>query len=141
VGFGLLPVFPLVALGPPQFPAWWIVVVAALLGVSAHFANALPDLDQDATVGVRGLPQRLGPRYSGLVVAGGIIVATLLIVTIATTLPGWLRILTAIITVGGAVLATALAFLATPPRVIFPLVMATAAVCVAAIVGGLAAGA
>jgi len=38
------------------------LVAAALLGFAAHFANVLPVLRADAATGVRGLPQRLGPR-------------------------------------------------------------------------------
>ena len=34
----------------------------ALLGAGAHFANVLPDLDDDAATGVRGLPHRLGAQ-------------------------------------------------------------------------------
>jgi 4-hydroxybenzoate polyprenyltransferase len=134
VGFGLLPVFPLVASSPPEVPSWWIVVVAALLGMSAHFANALPDLHEDATLGLQGLPHRLGARASGLVLSGGIILATVLIAIVPPALPLWLRIATSTLALSGGLLATALAFRPTPPRVIFPLVMATAVVCVAAIV-------
>jgi 4-hydroxybenzoate polyprenyltransferase len=43
---------------PPPPP--WEVAAAALLGVGAHFANVLPDLETDAATGVRGLPHRLG---------------------------------------------------------------------------------
>ncbi|MEU2241115.1 UbiA family prenyltransferase [Streptomyces sp. NPDC018338] len=61
VGFASLPVF--VTLGPPThaWPAWWAVVTSALLGVGAHWVNALPDIADDLATGVRGLPQRLGP--------------------------------------------------------------------------------
>ncbi|MFH8576134.1 UbiA family prenyltransferase [Streptomyces zaomyceticus] len=61
VGFASLPVF--VTLGPPShaWPAWWAVVTSALLGVGAHWVNALPDIADDLATGVRGLPQRLGP--------------------------------------------------------------------------------
>jgi 4-hydroxybenzoate polyprenyltransferase len=41
---------------------WWLVAAGALLGGGAHLANALPDLEDDLATGVRGLPQRLGPR-------------------------------------------------------------------------------
>jgi 4-hydroxybenzoate polyprenyltransferase len=60
-GFAALPI--LVSLGtlPPSWPAWWVIFVGASLGVSAHFANVLPDGDSDRAEGIRGLPQRL-PR-------------------------------------------------------------------------------
>jgi 4-hydroxybenzoate polyprenyltransferase len=53
-----------VVLGVPATPPWWLLTAGALLGSGAHFANALPDLAQDLATGVRGLPHRLGPRYS-----------------------------------------------------------------------------
>lgn len=62
VGFGALPVLVSHAPELPLFPPWWVVFVAATLGLSAHFANVLPDLVVDQRQGVRGLPQRLGAR-------------------------------------------------------------------------------
>jgi len=62
VAFAAGPAF--VVLGVPATPPWWLLAAGALLGSGAHFANALPDLDSDLATGVRGLPQRLGPRYS-----------------------------------------------------------------------------
>ncbi|MBW8485484.1 UbiA family prenyltransferase [Actinomadura parmotrematis] len=55
VGFGGLPVFTGRA-GPRTATA------AALLGVGAHLADVLPDLDGDRATGVRGLPHRWGAR-------------------------------------------------------------------------------
>ena len=62
--FALLPAY--VALGLPghPWPAWWVLAAGALLGAGAHLANALPDLADDLLLGVRGLPQRLGPARS-----------------------------------------------------------------------------
>ena len=73
VGFGSLPVVVSYAAPPSQFPAVWVVVIAALLGLSAHFANVLPDLGTDRTQGVVGLPHMLGPR----VVPAALVVLTL----------------------------------------------------------------
>ena len=44
----------------------WITAAGALLGAGAHFANVLPDLEDDARTGVRGLPHRIG-RVGSLV--------------------------------------------------------------------------
>lgn len=44
-----------------------IVVADALLGVGAHVANTLPDLDDDAATGVHGLPHRIGRTASSAV--------------------------------------------------------------------------
>jgi len=82
LSFGLLPVF--VALGLPGHPpaAGWVVATGALLGVSAHFLNCLPDLAGDRRTGVLGLPQRLGRRGS-LAAAGVCVGASLAVVAIA----------------------------------------------------------
>jgi len=36
----------------------------ALFAVAFHFLNVLKDLDADLLQGIRGLPQRLGKRWS-----------------------------------------------------------------------------
>lgn len=60
VAFGALPAVVTLALPEAAWPPVWMVAVGALLGVGAHFLNALPDLDDDARTGVRGLPHRMG---------------------------------------------------------------------------------
>ncbi|KGM17140.1 hypothetical protein N867_09410, partial [Actinotalea fermentans ATCC 43279 = JCM 9966 = DSM 3133] len=73
VSFGLLPAFLVTAAGGTPPPA--LVATGALLGVGAHLANVLPDLEDDAATGVRGLPHRLGRRASSVLapvlLAGG----------------------------------------------------------------------
>lgn len=60
VAFGLLPAFVVAAApGQPTAP-YWLILSGALLGAGAHFANAVPDLDDDLATGVHGLPHRLG---------------------------------------------------------------------------------
>lgn len=60
VAFGLLPAFVVAAApGQPAAP-YWLVLSGALLGSGAHFANVVPDLDDDVATGVRGLPHRIG---------------------------------------------------------------------------------
>ncbi len=79
VCFGGLPV--LVSLASPEaaFPAIWVPVAGALLGVGAHILNVLPDLADDAATGVRGMPHRVGPRLApplavGILVAGSVVI-------------------------------------------------------------------
>lgn len=60
VAFAILPAVVTLALPTPQWPPWWVMVTGGLLGVGAHFLNALPDLADDAATGVQGLPHRLG---------------------------------------------------------------------------------
>lgn len=67
--FGVLPLLPTTALPEPALAAWWAVVAGALLGLAAHVANVLPDLEADARTGVRGMPHRLGATVS-VVLAG-----------------------------------------------------------------------
>ncbi len=87
VSFGLLPALATLALPAPTPPAWWAVAAGALLGVAAHVANVLPDLDDDAATGVRGLPHRLGRVGATLLAAAALVGAALaLAIGLATTL-------------------------------------------------------
>lgn len=138
LGFALVPVFPMLALVPTQLPPGWIVLVSALLGATAHFANALPDLTDDATLGVRGAPQRIGARGSGIIVLAGLTLATGLSAVSANSTPLWLRGLTAAVSFVGGGLAAWLALRAAPPRAIFPIVIFAAVACVVSIVFELA---
>lgn len=78
VCFGLLPVF--VVLGAGAAPPWWLPVAGALLGSGAHFANVLPDLDDDRATGVRGLPHRLGAGGSRVAAAVLLLAASIVLV-------------------------------------------------------------
>ncbi|MFD1506054.1 hypothetical protein FE374_18370 [Georgenia yuyongxinii] len=80
VAFGSLPVLVWLALDPWQLPSGWMVAAGGLLGLGAHLLNVLPDLDDDAATGVRGLPHRLGGRASGLCALGCLVAATAVIV-------------------------------------------------------------
>lgn len=80
LGFGLLPAFVTLALPGHPWPAAWAIAAAALLGVGAHAANVLPDIDADLDAGVRGLPQRLGARRARFLAATALLAATLLLV-------------------------------------------------------------
>jgi len=73
VAFGLLPAVATQALPEPVWPAPGVVAGAALLGLAAHFTNTVGDTAADAATGVRGLPQRIGPRAS--LVATAVLVA------------------------------------------------------------------
>ncbi|WP_234330936.1 UbiA family prenyltransferase [Streptomyces sp. NRRL F-4474] len=74
LAFGLLPAFVTLGLPGAPWPPPWLMAAAALLGAGAHFANVLPDIDDDLATGVVGLPQRLGAGRSaalaGLLVLG-----------------------------------------------------------------------
>ena len=66
VGFGLIPMMVTLSREDPSAAAWWATSMAALLGLAAHFANVLPDLDDDRRHGIRALPHRLGARPAGI---------------------------------------------------------------------------
>lgn len=76
VAFGSLPAVVRFADSPSQWPPAWMVGTAAMLGVAAHFLNTLPDFDDDAATGVRGLPHRLGAGRSRLLATALLVLAT-----------------------------------------------------------------
>jgi 4-hydroxybenzoate polyprenyltransferase len=82
-----------------------IVAAAACCGVAAHFANTLPDVAADTQTGVRGLPQRLGPRASTLITVG--LIATASVLLLVATEGAGLAIAAAVIDVGAAVVVAA----------------------------------
>ncbi len=107
VAFGALPA-GVWAAGPTggggtAAPAW-VVATGALLGVGAHLLNAVPDLEDDAATGVRGLPHVLGARGSRtgaavlLVTASGVLAA-------AASLPLLVRLPALLLAVALAVVA------------------------------------
>lgn len=79
IGFGGLPAFVVLGLdGHPKPPAW-LIAAGSLLGMGAHFANVLPDLEDDIRTGVRGLPHRLGAPTSAVLAAVLLLAASLLL--------------------------------------------------------------
>jgi len=92
VAFGGLPLFVSLVPGSDGLP-WWVVAAGAVVGVGAHLVNVVPDLEDDAATGVRGLPHRLGARRSVtaavvLLAAGSVLVA--LAPAGAVSAAGWL---------------------------------------------------
>jgi 4-hydroxybenzoate polyprenyltransferase len=69
VSFAALPAFVVIGRPGPGGPPWWLLIAGATLGAGAHFANVLPDLDDDLRHGVRGLPHRLGRDLSTAIAA------------------------------------------------------------------------
>ena len=123
IGFGILPIFVTLVFDPPRFPIWWVIVAAALLGISAHFANALPDLFEDKETGVRALPHVLGQRGSAIAISSSAALASLLVVTQSTSLNPAMAVVGLALTLGLALSASALSLRAQPPRVIFHLLL------------------
>ncbi|WP_295788630.1 UbiA family prenyltransferase [uncultured Microbacterium sp.] len=77
LSFGLFPSFATLA-GPDRaLAASWAALAGAALGAAVHLTNVVRDLDDDRRTGVRGLPHRLGARWSVLIAAAGIVVGAL----------------------------------------------------------------
>ncbi|MGW6004478.1 UbiA family prenyltransferase [Oerskovia enterophila] len=129
VSFGLLPLFVVLASPGDRVAAPWAMTATALLGVGAHVANTLPDLEDDRATGVRGLPHRLG-RTGASVLAPAVLVTAVGVVVLGPPGPP-----TAVAWVGGAVAvvlavsAGVVAVRRTTSRLPFALSMAVAAVC------------
>ncbi|WP_081802583.1 UbiA family prenyltransferase [Actinotalea ferrariae] len=132
--FGALPAFVVLALPGAARPAAWVVVVGALLGVGAHLANVLPDLDDDAATGVRGLPHLLGRR------ADGVLAPVLLAAGAATAVlasdgpPGLGVVLVGVSAVLVGAVAGSVGLVRPTSRLPFTLAMVVAALCVVALV-------
>ena len=77
VSFGLLPSLVTLSAEPPSVAAGWAWVAGAALGVAIHLTNVLPDLEDDAQTGVRGLPHRLGRRVSAVLAAAALVVGAI----------------------------------------------------------------
>jgi 4-hydroxybenzoate polyprenyltransferase len=138
VGFGALPAGVVAAAAGTPVAPWWLVAAGAVLGSAAHLANVAPDLEDDLTTGVRGLPHRLGARVSAA--AGALLLgaASVLVVTGPDGPPtpaGWLGLGLAV----PAVVAAALAGTARFRRVAFPAVMLLTVLDVALLLAGGAA--
>lgn len=119
VGFGLIPIFIGQASTETFWTEAWIVIAASLLGVSAHFANALPDIEADRLTGVKSLPHILGQKLSALAIALTALSATVIVVTQSASLdPAWATIgLVSNVAIVG--LASVLSLRKDPPRAAF----------------------
>ncbi len=142
VSFGLLPAVVTLAAPDGAWPSPSVVAGAAMMGVGAHFANTVADTAADRATGVRGLPQRLGPR--GSLVVTGVMVAGAAAV-LRAGLPGGSAAPSALLLAGAVVaLAGSVAVLLTgggaPSRIAFRLTLAAVGLVVAGVaLAGLAA--
>jgi 4-hydroxybenzoate polyprenyltransferase len=69
VAFGALPAVATFALPGRPAPASWVLVAGGLLGVAAHLANVVPDIEDDRATAVVGFAHRIGPRAALLLAA------------------------------------------------------------------------
>jgi len=126
LGFGTIPIFVGLASAEPHWVPGWMILVSALLGVSAHFANVLPDIAADKLTGVNALPHILGQRFSAIVIAATALLATVIIVTQSEHLAAPVAAVGLAITLGLAGSASVLSLRPNPPRMVFPLLMLAA---------------
>lgn len=136
IGFGMLPAYVTLSQQQPELPPAWLILVSALLGVAAHFANVLPDLLDDRKTGVRALPHILGQRTSALVISISATLASLLLVTQSTNLHPIIAVLGFGMTVALALTASFLALKPKPPKLVFYLLIAASMVNVLMLIAG-----
>ena len=123
VSFGALPSFVSLAASEPTLASPWTTAAGALLGAGAHFANVLPDLEDDERTGVRGLPHRLGKAAALVATWVALLAAAVSLAIGLNTLLGWVGLgIAAVIAVVGLLLGLR----GTATRVLFRLVILAA---------------
>lgn len=128
VSFGLLPAIATLGQREPEPVAVWVILVGALLGTAAHFTNVLPDLEDDRATGVRGLPQLLGARVSGLAAFACVAAAGVLLAVCPGLPPAPVALLGLVATILIAVTGTVLVLRRYTSRLLMRLVMTGAIV-------------
>ncbi|WP_426595064.1 UbiA family prenyltransferase [Cellulomonas sp. McL0617] len=126
--FGFLPLAIALALPGHPLAAWWAVLGGALLGVGAHGANVVPDLQDDRATGVRGLPHRLGGTATSIGSAGALVAATLLVVLAPPGDPSAGSAVALVVALGLTILGTTVALNGGRSRLPFNAAIAVAAV-------------
>ena len=80
IAFAALP--SSVAISKDIMPPLWMWLGGALFGMAAHFINVLKDMKADQKSGIRGLPQRLGSRYSIIVAIALVVLGVIVLLTV-----------------------------------------------------------
>jgi 4-hydroxybenzoate polyprenyltransferase len=86
VAFTALPICADTAAGRFTRTLWWTVPLTAVLALSLHCANALPDLAGDRATGTTSLPARLGERRTRTIAVSGMLVTAALTAALARPL-------------------------------------------------------
>jgi 4-hydroxybenzoate polyprenyltransferase len=105
-----LPLWVWVSLERWDSVLWWIAPLGALIGLSLHVANTLPDIESDAAHGIRGLAHVLGRRRSMALAWSSFGVALALAIVIAPAVAYDLRIFVPTIVWGALCLAVSILF-------------------------------
>ena len=72
-------------------PPLWLLISSACLGVAAHFANVIKDINEDLKSEIIGLPQKLGKKASRVII-GILLIGTTLLLNFVTPSPVLLSI-------------------------------------------------
>ena len=104
VAFAALPPFLTFGSGNGA-PPLWLLVVFPLIGVSAHLANALPDIDTDRAGGLGGTAVYLGTRRTAVMCWVLLAVASATLAAEAVTGRWWLGIVVVCGVIGAALYA------------------------------------
>jgi 4-hydroxybenzoate polyprenyltransferase len=94
LAFGAVPAFLTYGFNdqPPQI---WMVAIFAIIGVSAHIANALPDIASDQAAGLQGFVISLGPKKAAALCWVLLITGTLILAIVSSESSDWLPIILA----------------------------------------------
>lgn len=126
--FGFLPLAIALALPGAPVAAWWAMVAGALLGIGAHGANVVPDLQDDRATGVSGLPHRVGGPATSIGTAFALVAATVVLVLAPAGPPRAAAAGVLVLAVGLTIVGTVLALSGGRSRLPFTFAIAVAAV-------------
>ena len=107
LAFGAMPAFLSFGLND-EAPTLWSVAVFAIIGVSAHLANAIPDAETDAAAGVGGLVIQLGTRWSVILCWLLLALGSGILVVVSFAVNLWLAILISVAFVFAEILGSRL---------------------------------
>ncbi|WP_400999681.1 UbiA family prenyltransferase [Agromyces sp. GXQ0307] len=130
VSFGIFPSLATLSAPHPAVAPPWAWIAGAAFGAAVHLTNVLPDLEQDAATGVRGLPHRWGPRTATSVAAVAVVAGGAVALVgsaggeLSSVAPLSWACFVGVVVVAATALATA--FLRPPSRTLFRLVMLAA---------------
>lgn len=131
VSFGLLPLIVTLSRSNEAVATWWAIGMGALLGAAAHFANVLPDFDDDRHTGVSGLPHRLGMVVSGVSICVLLVAASVLAIVGLGATAGWAAWVGVALTCVIAAVCAVLLLTTEASRLLFRLIIVAALVNVA----------
>jgi 4-hydroxybenzoate polyprenyltransferase len=143
VSFGIFPSLATLSAPDPVFAPGWAWIAGAALGSAVHLTNVLPDLDDDARTGVRGLPHRLGARVSAVLAASAVLAGGIAVLLgtsggdlARVSIVSWLFFAGVVVVAGWTIVR---ALVRPPARVLFRLVMVAALLLAAQLVASGAA--